>query len=136
MRRILYIGLVAVALVPAAGASVRLYSGDLAVGDDPSGPARVVDLAAGRVHALYPAGGAFAIGSGFATPTPVRGRAIAQAMERRFATPSSELDAYPPMPFVTSHSLANNDNGSSVVIPISVGREAVVVMVAISSAPS
>lgn len=75
MFRILFIGLVALALVPAAGASVRLYSGELAVVDDPYGPARVVDLAAGRVHALYPAGGAFAIGSGFATPTPVRGRA-------------------------------------------------------------
>ncbi len=75
MWRILLIGLVALALVPAAGASVRLYSGDLAVVDDPYGPARLVDLSTGRVRALYPSGRTFSIGSGFATPTPVRGRA-------------------------------------------------------------
>src|SRR6188474_860207 len=75
MLRIFLTGLVALALVPAAGASVRLYSGDLAVVDDPYGAARLVDLATGRVRALYPSGRAFSIGSGFATPTPVRGRA-------------------------------------------------------------
>ena len=67
------------ALAPVAGASVRLYSGDLAVVDDPYGPPRLVDLAAGRVHALYPFGGAFSIGSGFATRAPVRGRATFDA---------------------------------------------------------
>src|SRR6187551_753143 len=66
MWRILLIGLVALALVPAAGASVRLYSGDLAVVDDPYGPARLVDLSTGRVRALYPSGRTFSIGSGFA----------------------------------------------------------------------
>src|SRR6188768_1442564 len=75
MRRVLFIGLIALVLVPAAGASVRLYTGDLAVVDDPYGPARLVDLSAGRVRALYPSGRAFSIGSGFATATPVRGRA-------------------------------------------------------------
>jgi len=75
MLRLFLTGLVALALVPAAGASVRLYSGDLAVVDDPYGAARLVDLSAGGVRALYPSGDAFTIGSGFATPTPVRGRA-------------------------------------------------------------
>jgi uncharacterized protein len=65
----------ALGLASAAGASVRLYSGDLAVVDDPYGPPRLVDLRAGRVHALYPSGSTFSVGSGFATPTPVRGRA-------------------------------------------------------------
>lgn len=48
---------------------------NLAVIDDPYGPARLVDLDSGGVNALYPAGARFAIGSGFATRTPVRGTA-------------------------------------------------------------
>jgi uncharacterized protein len=47
----------------------------LGVVDDPYGPARLVDLDSGQVNALYPAGHAFAIGSGFATRAPVRGTA-------------------------------------------------------------
>jgi dienelactone hydrolase len=43
--------------------------------DDPYGPARLVDLDSGAVNGLYPAGKAFAIGSGFATRAPVRGTA-------------------------------------------------------------
>ena len=46
-----------------------------AVVDDPFGPARLVDLESGAVHALYPAGAAFAIGSGFATRDPTGGTA-------------------------------------------------------------
>lgn len=69
----------ALAFVPAAGSSVRLYSGNLAIVDDPYGPARLVDLAGGRVHALFPSAGAFSIGSGFATSTPIRGRVTVDA---------------------------------------------------------
>jgi len=47
----------------------------LGVVDDPYGPARLVDLDSGEVEALYPSGAAFAIGSGFATRAPVRGKA-------------------------------------------------------------
>ena len=47
----------------------------LAVVDDPYGPARLVDLDSGTVHALYPSGDRFAIGSGFATRAPVAGNA-------------------------------------------------------------
>jgi dienelactone hydrolase len=47
----------------------------LGVVDDPYGPARLVDLDSGTVDALYPSGKTFAIGSGFATRTPVRGTA-------------------------------------------------------------
>jgi uncharacterized protein len=46
-----------------------------AVVDDPYGPARLVDLESGAVHALYPDGRAFLIGSGFATRDPVSGSA-------------------------------------------------------------
>jgi dienelactone hydrolase len=58
-----------------AGASVRLYEHGLAVVEDPYGPPRLVDLNAGRVHALARSGGSFTIGVGLATSTPVRGRA-------------------------------------------------------------
>jgi dienelactone hydrolase len=75
MRRALFVLALALVLVPAATGSVRLYGGALAVVDDPYGPPRLVDLATGRVHALYPSGRSFSIGSGFATSTPVRGRA-------------------------------------------------------------
>src|SRR5215218_8767359 len=63
---------------PAPGVVARgLYGSDgrLAVVDDPFGPARLVDLGSGEVHALYPAGRAFRIGSGFATRDPVVGTA-------------------------------------------------------------
>ena len=73
-RAFLILVLALVVAQPAAG-SVRLYGDSLAVVDDPYGPPRLVDLAGGRVHALYPSGTAFSIGSGFATPTPSRGRA-------------------------------------------------------------
>ncbi len=66
----------ALALAAPAGASVRLYSGGLAVVDDPYGPPRLVDLRGGRVHALYGSDHSLEIGSGFATRAPVRGRAI------------------------------------------------------------
>ncbi len=74
MPRIVLIAAVALTLVPAAGASVRLYDHGLAVVDDPYGPPRLVDLARGRVHALYGSGRSFSIGSGFATRLPERGR--------------------------------------------------------------
>jgi uncharacterized protein len=47
----------------------------LAVVDDPYGPARLVDLDTGEVHGVYPVGkgNTFAVGSGFATRTPLRG---------------------------------------------------------------
>ena len=54
---------------------MRLYGDALAVVDDPYGPPRLVDFPAGRVHALYPSGTAFSIGSGFATAAPSRSRA-------------------------------------------------------------
>jgi dienelactone hydrolase len=73
--RILFAVVLALALVPAAAGSVRLYGGSLAVVEDPYGPPRLVDLARGRVNALYPSGGQFSLGSGFATATPTRGRA-------------------------------------------------------------
>lgn len=75
MFRSLLLLVLALALAPAAAGSVRLYGGSLAVVGDPYGPPRLVDLAAGRVHALYPAGRSFSLGSGFATATPTRGRA-------------------------------------------------------------
>ncbi len=78
-RAILILVLALVVAQPAAG-SVRLYGDALAVVDDPYGPSRLVDLAAGRVHALYPFGTAFSIGSGFATPMPSRGRARFDAL--------------------------------------------------------
>lgn len=78
-RAILILVLALVVAQPAAG-SVRLYGDALAVVDDPYGPSRLVDLAAGRVHALYPSGTAFSIGSGFATPMPSRGRARFDAL--------------------------------------------------------
>ena len=54
----------------AAGGDVQ------AVVDDPYGPARLLDLSSGAVHALYPAAGpTFVIGSGFATRDPVVGAA-------------------------------------------------------------
>ena len=66
---------------PGAGAALRArgFYGPgketLAVVDDPYGPARLVDIVNGGVRALYPAGSAFAIGSGFATRTPTTGMA-------------------------------------------------------------
>lgn len=78
-RAILILVVALVVAQPAAG-SVRLYGDALAVVDDPYGPSRLVDLAAGRVHALYPFGKAFSIGSGFATPMPSRGRARFDAL--------------------------------------------------------
>ena len=69
-----------------------LYGSDgrLAVVDDPFGPARLVDLGSGEVHALYPAGRAFRIGSGFATRDPVVGTAtfsVAAARVRGASAP-------------------------------------------------
>ena len=55
-----------------------VYAGggrSVAVVDDPYGPARLVDLDTGGVHALYPSGGGFAVGSGFATRAPAQGTA-------------------------------------------------------------
>jgi dienelactone hydrolase len=75
MPRALLVIALALVLAPAAAGSVRLYGDSLAVVSDPYGPPRLVDLAAGRVHALYPAGRSFSLGSGFATATPTRGRA-------------------------------------------------------------
>ena len=66
---------------PGAGTALRArgYYGSgketLAVVDDPYGPARIVDIVSGAVRALYPAGNAFAIGSGFAARTPTTGMA-------------------------------------------------------------
>ena len=83
MHRALVLIVLTLVLVPAAAGSVRLYGGSLAVVDDPYGPPRLVDLAAGRVHALYPAGRSFSLGSGFATPTPTRGRVRFDARSAR-----------------------------------------------------
>ncbi len=99
MFRIALITALALALAPAAAGSVRLYTGGLAVVGDPYGPPRLVDLDAGRVHALYGSGTSFAIGSGFATRTPVRGRVrldarggtIAGTRVRRLALRSVEV---------------------------------------------
>jgi uncharacterized protein len=55
-----------------------LYAGGgetVAVVDDPYGPARLVGLGTGAVHAVYPQGGAFRIGAGFATREPAVGSA-------------------------------------------------------------
>src|SRR5215204_1916451 len=54
------------------------YSGGgrtLAVVDDPYGPARLVDLDSGGVHALYASGSRFVVGSGWATRNPASGTA-------------------------------------------------------------
>src|SRR5262249_13147885 len=48
---------------------------DLAVVDDPYGPARLLDLATGEVHGLYQSGAGFVVGSGFATRAPAAGTA-------------------------------------------------------------
>jgi hypothetical protein len=45
------------------------------------------------------------------------------------AMPSSELEAYPPVPLVTSHSFAKRDKGSSVIGGMMLG----VAIVAITS---
>jgi hypothetical protein len=42
----------------------------VAVVDDPYGPERLVDLDTGAVHAIYPSGSGFSVGSGFATRAP------------------------------------------------------------------
>jgi uncharacterized protein len=42
----------------------------VAVVDDPYGPERLVDLDTGAVHAVYPSGPGFVVGSGFATRAP------------------------------------------------------------------
>src|SRR5262245_42023384 len=73
MFRAALVALLALALAATASASVRLYGGGLAVVDDPYGPPRLVDLGAGRMHALCGAGPRFTIGSGFATCAPARG---------------------------------------------------------------
>jgi dienelactone hydrolase len=55
-----------------------IYTGGgttVAVVDDPYGHARIVDLDSGEVHALFPSGAGFRIGSGFATERPSRGLA-------------------------------------------------------------
>jgi hypothetical protein len=75
-------GLVARGLY-AAGSSVQ------AVVDDPYGPARLVDLESGAVHALYPDGSAFAIGSGFATRNPTGGTARFDASGAQLADKAS-----------------------------------------------
>jgi len=51
----------------------RVGGRTLAVVDDPYGPARLVDADTGEVHALYPRGGGFEIGGGFASRTPLVG---------------------------------------------------------------
>src|SRR5581483_1334107 len=79
-----------------------LYAADggvLGVVDDPYGPARLVDLDTGEVHAIYPSGDGFSIGSGFATRAPARGRArfavggavVAGAPARRESTRQLEV---------------------------------------------
>jgi uncharacterized protein len=54
----------------------------VAVVDDPYGPARLVDLDTGEVHALYPSGAGFTIGSGFATRDPTQGSIRPDRLER------------------------------------------------------
>jgi len=62
---------------PALIARGLYRSGDRVLGvvDDPYGPERLVDLDSGAVHAIYPSGKNFVIGSGFATRTPTTGSA-------------------------------------------------------------
>src|SRR5215208_6235859 len=55
----------------------------LGVVDDPYGPERLVDLDSGAVHAIYPSGKNFVIGSGFATRTPTTGSARFEAAGAR-----------------------------------------------------
>ncbi len=65
-----------------------IYTGGgrtLAVVDDPYGPARLLDLDSGEVHGLYPSGGGFAVGSGWATRAPTKGVA-------RFGATSAVID--------------------------------------------
>jgi uncharacterized protein len=57
------------------------FYGRRAVVDDEYGPERIVDLDSGSVNALYPVGGRFAVGSGFATRSPMRG--LARLVGRR-----------------------------------------------------
>ena len=72
---------------------------NLAVVDDPYGPARLDDLDSGALNGLYPSGGSFAIGSGWATRTPSRGTAtfatrtavVAGARATRTATRQLEV---------------------------------------------
>jgi hypothetical protein len=56
----------------------------LAVVDDPYGPARLVDLDSGAVHALYRAGSRFTVGAGFATRNPATGTASFSLAGARF----------------------------------------------------
>ena len=62
---------------PALVAPGLYGSGGSIVGvvDDPYGPARLVDLETGVVHAIYPSRDHFDVGAGFATRTPPRGKA-------------------------------------------------------------
>jgi len=48
---------------------------EFAVVDDPYGPARLLDLDTGGVHALYASGSRFVVGSGWATRDPTQGTA-------------------------------------------------------------
>jgi len=88
-----------------------LFSGGgrtLALVEDPYGPARVVDLDSGGVHAVYRSGTSFVIGAGFATREPTVGvarfeaagarvgdaaasRVPVHALEVRFATTGATL---------------------------------------------
>lgn len=61
----------------------RGAGGREAVVDDPYGPARLLDLASGRVRAVTPRGAAFSVGSGFATPSPATGTATFTATGAR-----------------------------------------------------
>ena len=65
-----------------------VYSGGgrtVAFVDDPYGPARVVDLDSGGVHAVYGSGSSFVVGAGFATRDPAAGTA-------RFDTSRAQLE--------------------------------------------
>jgi uncharacterized protein len=73
MLRLAFLISIVLVFASAASASVRLYTSGFAVVDDPYGPARLVDLEHGRVHALYPSKHGYALGAGFAARRPVRG---------------------------------------------------------------
>ncbi|HST15616.1 MAG TPA: alpha/beta hydrolase [Gaiellaceae bacterium] len=73
------------------------FYGRRAVVDDPYGPERLVDVDSGAVNALYPSGGRFVIGSGFATRAPARGfarltdRQATRQLEVRFRSGDAVL---------------------------------------------
>jgi pimeloyl-ACP methyl ester carboxylesterase len=127
MSRIALTVVLALLLTPVGHASVRLYEHGIAIVGDPYGPPRLVDLNAGRVHALYRSGSSFAIGSGFATPAPVRGRARFDARGAVIAGRRVRLLALRTIPVQFSSGRATL--AGTLMVPPGVRRHAAVVFV-------